>query len=206
MAKARGMELPDVLRMMLTKAVLSRSFSLDLAKGADQGQAPKEREQLNPFEPRYGGPCKTTIDAELALALLQRSVADASARRDEARQADPQDQHENEHENEHERFDRERQEAQRLLADFDVADMSAIAGVLKRMTGTPASLPAPAMDLHPGRRDGGRRQGETASWWSAAFPTSPSARLPPPHSHPRSLPPWWSWASRAPAYRSWPPC
>jgi hypothetical protein len=53
MARAEGMELPDVLRMMLIKAVRDRSFSISLA---DLEQPTEEREDLDPFEPRYWGP------------------------------------------------------------------------------------------------------------------------------------------------------
>ena len=93
MAKARGTELPDVLRMMLTRAVQLRDFTTDLA---DHEQSPKRREPVDPFEPRYWGPYKTTIDAELALTLLRRSLAHATARRDEARQTDPHNKQEHE--------------------------------------------------------------------------------------------------------------
>ena len=93
MARARGTELPDVLRMMLTRAVQLRDFTIDLA---DHEESPKRREPVDPFEPRYWGPYKTTIDAELALTLLRRSLANATARRDEARQTDPHNKQEHE--------------------------------------------------------------------------------------------------------------
>lgn len=135
MAKARGMELPDALRMMLTRAVQLRDFSIDLA---DHMQFPTGREPVAPFEPRYWGPYKATIDAELALALLRRTLADASGRQDEARQTDPQDLHKQDRE----QLSRERREALRLPAEFDCSDTNAIANVLEQITKTEASAPA----------------------------------------------------------------
>ena len=79
--------------MMLTRAVQLRDFTIDLA---DHEESPKRREPVDPFEPRYWGPYKTTIDAELALTLLRRSLAHATARRDEARQTDPHNKQEHE--------------------------------------------------------------------------------------------------------------
>ena len=158
MAKARGTELPDVLRMMLTRAVQLRDFTIDLA---DHEESPKRREPVDPFEPRYGGPYKATIDAELALALLRRSLADASARQDEARQTDPQDQHKQERE----QLSRERQEALRLLADHDVGH--------KRDRAHPgASLGHRSVRAHIARHDQFPDQGDEASQPGRARPLS----------------------------------
>lgn len=105
MAHAIGMDLPDVVRMMLTKAVRIGSLSID-AHDEDHGQA-KELQRPDPFNPRYWGPYRTTIDADLALALLRQRIADATA-------------------------DGERQEASRLLEELDVSDPNAVATVLKQ--------------------------------------------------------------------------
>ena len=109
LARAEGMELPDVLRMMLIKAVRDRSFSISLAALAPPAQ---ERERQDPFEPRYWGPLRKVLNAELAIALQRQAIADASARWDEARSTGT--------EHDEKQFNQERQEALRLLADHDV--------------------------------------------------------------------------------------
>ncbi|RZL86610.1 MAG: hypothetical protein EOP82_29320 [Variovorax sp.] len=132
MARAQGMELPDALRMMLTRAVRNRKFSIDLA---DNHQTPKEHEHLDPFERRYWAPLKDALDAELAIALLHQAIADASARWDEARRTGS--------EKAQEQASQERQEALRLLANYDVSNKDATEDVLKGLGGTQGSARAP---------------------------------------------------------------
>ncbi|MDM0116791.1 zeta toxin family protein [Variovorax sp. J22R133] len=131
MARARGMELPDVMRMMVTRAVRDDDFPIDLA---DDKPDPQEHKHLHAFEPRYWGPFRNTLDAELAIALLRQSLANASARAstrwDQARSTGA--------EQEEKQFALVREEALRLLADFDVLDMRVTGGILARNADTRA--------------------------------------------------------------------
>ncbi len=136
MARAQRMGLPDILRMMLTEAVGNEDFSIDLA---DDQRPEGEREhvipRMNVFEPRYWDPLKQTLDAELAMALLHRAAAEASARWDEARNGQA--------EVVQEKLHQERQEALRLLADHDVSSTMAIDDILKRLGRTESTAPNP---------------------------------------------------------------
>jgi hypothetical protein len=147
MAKAQGMELPDVLRRMLTKAVLNRSFSI---YAADHEKPEEERARPDPFEPRYWGAFKNVLETELAIALLRRAIADASAAASEAAgaaaianviavaNADASAATKGDEarssglEPAAKKLGQEREKLLRLLADYDVSDANATEGILKR--------------------------------------------------------------------------
>ena len=146
MARAEGMEWPDVLRMMLIKAVRDRTFSISLA---DLEQPAQERGRLDLFEPRCWGPLTKVLDAELAIALQRQAVAEASARWDEARSTGT--------EHDEKQFNQERQEVLRLLSDHDVSDTTATEGILKRSVDTEASARASLDTRSPPTRATRRR-------------------------------------------------
>jgi hypothetical protein len=77
MAAERGMELPDVMRMMLIKAVRIGDFAID--QDRDAVAKPAGDRPFEAYEPRDWDPLKESLDAEAALALLSQAVADRSA-------------------------------------------------------------------------------------------------------------------------------
>jgi hypothetical protein len=121
MAAERGMELPDVMRMMLTKAVRIGDFAID--QDRDAVAKPAGDRPFEAYEPRYWDSLKESLDAEAALALLNQAIADRTAWLDEARSA-PR--------SELGRVRRERDEARKLLDAFDPRDKDAVALVLAR--------------------------------------------------------------------------
>ena len=129
MAAELGMELPDVMRMMLTKAVRLRRFSID------QDQDAPYRFAANPtvedYEARYWDPLNASLDAELALALLHRTIADLTQSLDEGLARAVPDV------SRLERLRDERDAACKLLADFDPMSATEVAQILDRY-GPPA--------------------------------------------------------------------
>ena len=77
MAAERGMELPDVMRMMLTKAVRIGDFAID--QDRDAASEPANDLPFQAYEHRYWDPLKASLDAEAALALLKQAIADRTA-------------------------------------------------------------------------------------------------------------------------------
>jgi hypothetical protein len=122
MAAERGMELPDVVRMMLTKAVRIGDFALD--QDRDAVPKPAVERPFQAYEPRYWDPLKASLDAEAALALLNQAIADRTAWLDEGPSARSPEQCE--------RVREERDEACRLLGAFDPTDQDAVALALAR--------------------------------------------------------------------------
>ncbi|MDM0049766.1 hypothetical protein [Variovorax sp. J22R115] len=130
MAAEIGMELPDVMRAMLTKAVRNRSFSIDRERDAPTRLASDP--VAGAYEPRYWDPLKPALEAELALALLHRIIARLTTSLDEGLSLEQPDLAELE------RVRDERDAACQRLADFDPNDRGAVQGILARFG---ASLP-----------------------------------------------------------------
>lgn len=132
MAAERGMELPDVMRMMLTKAVRIGDFSIDQEREATPEQAGDR--PFGTYEPRYWDPLKDALDAEAALALLHQSIADRTAWLDDNLEPKAPDVQQLE------RIRDERDEACRLLAAFDPKDRETVQSVFRKFGGlAPAS-------------------------------------------------------------------
>lgn len=123
MAAQRGMELPEVLRMMLTKAVRIGDFMLDTTTA---GPPPGVAEPPNKgYGERYWPTINASLDAEAAIAVLDRAIAQRTTWLDEAQMAksvDPK------------RLERVREERDRacvLRATLDPSDSDAVAKVLE---------------------------------------------------------------------------
>ncbi|MDM0058942.1 hypothetical protein [Variovorax fucosicus] len=124
MAAQNGLELPDVMRMMLTKAVRLGDFSID--RDRDSGTTRVEDRPTEAYEPRYWAEVKAALDAETALAVLHQAIAEQTAGVDEdvaLGAPDPQ---------RLKRIRCERDEARALLAAFDPKDTAAVAQILAR--------------------------------------------------------------------------
>ena len=141
MAAQQGLELPDVLRMMVNRAVRTGTFSVDRDRDwpAGTGTALPAGEA---YEPRYWGDALAALDAETALALLYQAIADRTARLDEGSTHEAPDLQQRG------RWRDERDEATAWLAAFDPKDGAAVTQILARFS--PASL----QDLHPDRPSG----------------------------------------------------
>ena len=125
MAAARGMELPDVIRMMLIKAVRIGDFSIE-------GEEPELSAQVQETRPYYAyderqwDSMKPMLDAELALELLNRAIARCTALLDETVAAKAPDARQLK------RIRAERRDARKLLEEFDPADKEAVAKIIER--------------------------------------------------------------------------
>ena len=117
-----GLELNDVLRALVTK--IAREGKVP----AGTPDAPRQPAEVPlPFASYHEGlwsPLKPHLDAELAVAVLVRFIADASIRIDEANGSDKPDRHLIE------TLTQERAKALKLRRSLDVGDAEAIAGVL----------------------------------------------------------------------------
>jgi len=135
MAHKRGMELPDVIRMMLAKAVRIDDFSID----EEQPQVHQVAESTRPYfayDERQWDSMKTVLDAELALALLDQYIACHTLRiEDLTTAADPDA-------GEIARLQLEREDARKVLATLDPGDASAIRDILARFGGPSEADPA----------------------------------------------------------------
>ncbi|RZL85956.1 MAG: hypothetical protein EOP82_31650 [Variovorax sp.] len=126
MATEMGLELPDVMRMMLTKAVRIGDFSID--QGEDSKVQPPEDRLFEAYEPRYWADAKASLDVETALAVLHHAIADHTSSLDEGlalKVPDPELL---------ERLRNERDEACALLAAFDPTNAESVARILERFT------------------------------------------------------------------------
>lgn len=129
MAAKRGMELPEVLRMMLTKAVRIGDFMLDT--GNEPPPAAPEAHPNFAYEERYWAPMKSSLDAEAAMAVLNRAIAQRTTWLDEGLSVKSPDL------DCLERIRDERDQARALLATFDPSDNDAVANVLEKF-GSPS--------------------------------------------------------------------
>lgn len=125
MAHARGMELPDAIRMMLAKAVRLGDFCID----EEPPQVHQVAESTRPYfayDERQWDSMKAVLDAELALAMLDQYIAGHTLRiEDLAAAADPDAA-------EIARLEQAREEARSVLAALDTTDANAIGDILAR--------------------------------------------------------------------------
>lgn len=139
MAAQKGLELPDIMRMMLTKAVRIGDFSIDQEQSDRTGAATVE--QLKPYDPLYWSEAQSMLDADLALAVLQQVVADRTTWLDEGLSVKVPDV------DQLERIRNERDDACALLTAFDPKDVAAVAKILERFASgsdaEPTSEPSP---------------------------------------------------------------
>ncbi|KWT71742.1 MULTISPECIES: hypothetical protein [unclassified Variovorax] len=125
MAHARGMELPDVIRMMLAKAVRLGDFSID----EDRPRVHQVAESTRPYfayDERQWDTMKSVLDAELALALLDQYIAAHTLRIEDLVAAAEPDAREIT------RLKQEREDARNVLATVDPVDTNAIRDILAR--------------------------------------------------------------------------
>ncbi|WP_213956784.1 MULTISPECIES: hypothetical protein [unclassified Variovorax] len=135
MAAERGLELPDIMRMMLTKAVRIGDFSIDQEQPA-RDRPPESRSALA-YEPRYWADALAALDAEAALAVLHQAIADRTAWLDEGLASRKPDL------KRLETVRNERDEACELLASFDPKNTAAVAKILDRFSPDSNEGPAP---------------------------------------------------------------
>jgi hypothetical protein len=135
MAQARGMELPDVIRMMITKAVRIGDFSIDEAQEPPLRVAESSRPYYA-YAARQWDPMKEVLDAELALALLNQFIASHSARIEALAPSDDAEQVALS------KLRDEHEEARHLLATLDPSDTQMVQSILERFTlSPPATTP-----------------------------------------------------------------
>ncbi|CAN7776362.1 hypothetical protein LJR084_007909 [Variovorax sp. LjRoot84] len=125
MAHARGLELPDAIRMMLAKAVRIGDFSIDEERPLVHHVAESTRPYFA-YDKRQWDSMKSVLDAELALALVDQYIASRTLLiEDLAAAADPDAA-------EIARLKQERDDARNVLAVLDPSDANAIRDVLAR--------------------------------------------------------------------------
>jgi antitoxin component of RelBE/YafQ-DinJ toxin-antitoxin module len=136
MAAENGLELPDVMRMMLTKAVRIGDFCIDQERIASAGTVAAQ--PLEPYEPRYWAEAKASLDAETALAVLHQAIAERTSLLDEGLSLTVPDLARLE------QIRNERDEAGAMLAAFDPKDAASVAKILQRFS--PTALPGSASE------------------------------------------------------------
>lgn len=124
MANDRGLELGDVIRMMVTKAVLSGEFAIGFDKPSPPPAA--ETRAFFAYDDSQWAPLKSVLDAELALALLNQFVATRTVEIDRLTDLDPPDVARVQ------RLTRERDEARQVLSTLDPQDAKAIDTIIER--------------------------------------------------------------------------
>ncbi|PZQ77872.1 MAG: hypothetical protein DI563_02205 [Variovorax paradoxus] len=124
MANDRGLELGDVIRMMVTKAVLSGDFAI----GHDRPSPPPaaETRAFFAYDDSQWAPLKSVLDAELALALLNQFVATHTVEIERLLDLDPPDVVRVE------QLTRERDEARHALSTLDPQNAQAIDAIVER--------------------------------------------------------------------------
>lgn len=124
MAAEAGLELPDVMRMMLTRAVRIGDFSIDQERSARPTSDPAQ--QTEAYEPRYWADAQAALDADTALAVLHHVIAGHTTALDEGLTLKVPDLVQLE------QIRNERDEACALLASFDPNDTAKVARILER--------------------------------------------------------------------------
>ena len=130
MAAQQGLELPDVLRMMVNRAVRTGTFSVDRDRDGPAGSS-TALPAGEAYEPRYWSDALAALDAETALALLYQAIAERTARLDQESGREESDTQQLG------RWRDERDEAAAWLAAFDPKDGATVAQILARFA--PAS-------------------------------------------------------------------
>ena len=147
MAQARGMELPDVIRMMVTKAVQIGDFSIEQER-SQQTEAAKAARPYYAYDERQWNSMKSVLDAELALALLNQYIASHSLQIEAMTDRGEPDIAVVE------QLTQERDEARKTLATLDPTDTKAVQAILERL-GPPTEPPEPT---EPNGKDEGSSQ------------------------------------------------
>jgi hypothetical protein len=116
-----GFELRDVLRIVVMRMAREGTLPFDprSASVIDARSLP-----FYEYDPRLWSELKPSIDAEVALALLSRFIADCSTRLDEAHDAGEADDARTQ------QLMKAREEARTLKASLDVSDAEAVRRVL----------------------------------------------------------------------------
>jgi len=119
-----GLELNDVLRAFVTRIARDSALPFDL------GTAPTSPEPghtpFHDYDARLWSPIKPQIDAEVAIGLLARFIADCSTRIDEAADGGASDP------DLVMRLTRDRDDARKLRRDLDVSDGVAVSQVIDK--------------------------------------------------------------------------
>lgn len=118
-----GLELNDVLRATVMR--IARDGALPFEIGAGAAQPPVEAIPFYNYDERLWGSLKPHIDAEVALAILARFIADCSTKLDEQTSSSRPD------EAAMATLTAQRDEARRWRRELDVADAAAVAAVLE---------------------------------------------------------------------------
>ena len=137
MAQARGMDLPDVVRMMLTKAVQIGDFSIE--KELAQHQQREERTRRRPYfdyDESQWNSMKTVLEAELALALVNQFIASHTLEIEALANQGPPDAERIGH------LSQKRDHARRVLATLDPTDAKSVQSILEEF-GPPAGSSGP---------------------------------------------------------------
>ena len=119
---ALGHELHDVLRAAVVRIARDGALPFDL--GAGPAAPAAGAIPFYHYDERLWGSMKPQIDAEVALALLSRFIADCSTRLDQAAEDGEADTERVE------RLTRQRDEARQRRRELDVADATAVKAVL----------------------------------------------------------------------------
>lgn len=128
MARSLGMELPDVVRMMLTEAVRIGDFSIERGEQRPTDQAARP---FYEYDERQWNSMKTVLDAELALALVNQYIASHTLQIEAAADRGEPDARRIR------QLTQERDEARKVLATLDPADAGAIRAILQRFAPQP---------------------------------------------------------------------
>jgi addiction module RelB/DinJ family antitoxin len=118
-----GFELRDVLRATVTRIARDHVVPFDMKASAS---SEARRRPFYEYDERLWATMKPPIDAEVALALLARYIANCSTRIDEAEQADRVDRQQLK------ALARTREEARAIKLALDVTDSAAVQRVLDR--------------------------------------------------------------------------
>ncbi len=118
-----GVDLTEVLRATITR--IARDGELPFPLGLEVRESFPSQVPFQNYGGRLWGALKPQIDAEVAIALLARFIADCSTRIDEAGTTDKKAPEVIE------QLTAERTEARRLKRELNVADAEAVARVLE---------------------------------------------------------------------------
>ena len=119
-----GLELNDVLRALVTRIARDGAFPFDL--GATPTRPPLGHTPFHDYDARLWSSIKPQVDAEVAIALLARFIADCSTRIDEAGDGGAPDPELVA------RLSRDRDDARKLRRDLDVSDSGAVSQVIDK--------------------------------------------------------------------------
>jgi addiction module RelB/DinJ family antitoxin len=119
-----GLELNDVLRTFVTRIARDGTLPVDL--GDAPARSAPDRAPFHDYDTRRWSALKPQVDAEVALALLARFIADCSTRMDEAANGGRPDPELTA------RVAKERDDARKLRKDLDVSNVAAIREVIDK--------------------------------------------------------------------------